>query len=131
MPRPVIACCAYPFGYGPASKLIVLARALRDRGWELVCLGTGIAYELAARSDVFAQVIEPEPAEPETRGWLDAATALLSVMDRDFATIACESGRPYFVVDSLLWMRDRVPDVLLSARRDRKSTRLNSSHVAI
>ena len=69
MPRPVIACCAYPFGYGPASKLIVLARALRDRGWELVFLGTGIAYELAARSDVFAQVIEAEPAEPETRGW--------------------------------------------------------------
>ena len=117
MPRPVIACCAYPFGYGPASKLIVLARALRDRGWELVFLGTGIAYELAARSDVFAQVIEAEPAEPETRGWLDAATALLSVMDRNFAAVACASGRPYCVVDSLLWMRDRVPDVFLSARR--------------
>jgi hypothetical protein len=117
MTRPVIACCAYPFGYGPASKLIVLARALRDRGWEPVFLGAGIARELAARSDVFAQVVTAEPDEPETRGWLDAATALLSVMDRDFAAIASESGRPYFVVDSLLWMRDRVPDVFLSARR--------------
>jgi UDP:flavonoid glycosyltransferase YjiC (YdhE family) len=117
MTRPVIACCAYPFGYGPASKLIVLARALRDRGWEPVFLGTGIAREFAARSDVFAQVVTAEPYGPETRGWLNVATALLSVMDRDFAAIACESGRPYFVVDSLLWMRDRVPDVFVSARR--------------
>ena len=117
MTRPVIACCAYPFGYGPASKLIVLARALRARGWEPVFLGTGIARELAARSDVFAQVVTAEPGDPQTRSWLDAATALLSVMDRDFAAIACESGRPYFVVDSLFWMRDRVPDVFLSARR--------------
>jgi len=115
--RPVIACCAYPFGYGPASKLIVLARALRDRGWEPVFLGTGIARELAARSDVFAQVVAAEPNEPRARRWLGAATALLSVMDRDFAAIARESGRPYCVVDSLLWMRDRVPDVFLSARR--------------
>jgi hypothetical protein len=117
MTLPVIACCAYPFGYGPASKLIALARALRNHGWEPVFLGTGIARELAARSDVFAQVVTAEPYKPETRGWLDAATALLSVMDRDFAAIACESGRPYFVVDSLLWMRDCVPDVFLSARR--------------
>lgn len=117
MTRPVIACCAYPFGYGPASKLIVLARALRDRGWEPVFLGTGIARELATRSDVFAQVVTVKPDDPETRRRLNGAAALLSVMDRDFAAIACESGRPYCVVDSLLWMRDHVPDVFLSARR--------------
>jgi hypothetical protein len=117
MTRPVVACCAYSFGYGPAAKLIVLARALRDRGWDPVFLGTGIARELAARSDVFTQVVTAEPDGAEARDWVHAATALLSVMDRDFAAIACESGRPYCVVDSLLWMRDRVPDVFRSASR--------------
>jgi hypothetical protein len=117
MTRPVIACSAYPLGYGPASKLIVLARALRDRGWEPVFLGTGIAAELAARSDVFARIVASEPEDPEVRHWLGAARVLLSVMDRDVAAAARESGHPYCVVDSLLWMRDRVPDVFLSANR--------------
>jgi hypothetical protein len=113
----VIACCAYPFGYGPTSKLIVLARALRDRGWNPVFLGTGVTRELAARSDVFGQIVTAKPYSAESRGLVGATTALLSVMDRDFAASARELGRPYFVVDSLLWMRDCVPDVFLSARR--------------
>jgi len=117
MTRPVIACSAYPFGYGPASKLIVLARALRDRGWNPVFLGTGIACELAARSDVFVRIVASDPAGPEVRRWLDTARVLLSVMDRDVAAGARDTGRPYCVVDSLLWMRDRVPEVFLSARR--------------
>ncbi len=117
MPPPIVACSAYPLGYGPAAKLIVLARALRARGWEPVFLGSGIARELAARSDVFAQVITAERDETEVRRWLRAANVLLSVMDRSIAAVARECGRPYCVVDSLLWMRDRVPDVFLAARR--------------
>jgi hypothetical protein len=38
-------------------------------------------------------------------------------MDRDIATVARECGRPYCVVDSLLWMRDRVPEVFRAAHR--------------
>lgn len=117
MPPPIVACSAYPLGYGPAAKLIVLARALRARGWEPVFLGSGIAKELAARSDVFAEVITAEGDEPEVRRRLGAARVLLSVMDRSIAAVARDCGRPYCVVDSLLWMRDRVPDVFLSAHR--------------
>ena len=117
MPPPIVACSAYPLGYGPAAKLIVLARALRARGWEPVFLGSGIARELAARSDVFADVVTAEGDCPEVRRRLGAARVLLSVMDRSIATVARDCGLPYCVVDSLLWMRDRVPDVFLSAER--------------
>jgi hypothetical protein len=114
---PIVACSAYPLGYGPAAKLIVLARALRDRGWEPVFLGSGIARELAARSDVFAEVIAADEDAGAVRRRLRAANILLSVMDRSVAAAAREDGRPYCVVDSLLWMRDRIPDVFLAADR--------------
>ena len=117
MAAPIVACSAYPLGYGPAAKLIVLARALRARGWEPVFLGSGVARELALRSDAFAQVIAVERDETEARRWLRAANVLLSVMDRSIAGLARDCGRPYCVVDSLLWMRDQVPDVFLSAER--------------
>src|SRR4029077_20400199 len=48
---------------------------------------------------------------------LGAATVLLSVMDRSVAGVARDCGRPYCVGDSLLWMRDHVPDVFRSAAR--------------
>jgi hypothetical protein len=114
---PIVACSAYPLGYGPAAKLVVLARALRARGWEPVFLGSGIARELAARSDVFAEVINADEDATAVRGRLRAAKVLLSVMDRSVAAVAREDGRPYCVVDSLLWMRDRVPEVFLAAHR--------------
>jgi hypothetical protein len=117
VPAPIVACSAYPLGYGPAAKLVVLARALRARGWEPVFLGSGIARELAARSDVFSEVIAAEGDGPEVRRRLGAANVLLSVMDRSIAAAARAAGRPYCVVDSLLWMRDHVPDVFLAAAR--------------
>ena len=117
MPRPVVACSAHPLGYGPAAKLIVLARALRARGWEPVFLGDGIARELAARSDVFADTLPAEGDEAAVRRHLGAARVLLSVMDRGVAAVARACGRPYCVVDSLLWMRADVPEVFLAADR--------------
>ncbi len=37
-------------------------------------------------------------------------------MDRDFADLARRVDKPYYVVDSLLWMRNRIPPVLAVPR---------------
>ncbi len=117
MSRRTLICCAYPFGYGPAAKLLHIARHLRDSNLRLVFLGTGIAHELASRSNLFADVIEAAPDDERARTLLRSAAGLLSLMDRDYSALAAELGRPIFVADSLLWMRDRVPDVFQQAQR--------------
>jgi hypothetical protein len=112
-----LICCAFPFGYGPAAKLLHVARGLRPLGLPLVFLGTGTAHELASRSTLFDEVVNSSPAEERTRHLVRSATGLLSLMDRDYAALAVEFGRPLFVADSLLWMRDQVPPVFCQARR--------------
>jgi hypothetical protein len=119
--RPLI-CCAYPFGYGPAAKLLHIVRAMREVSgapfeFPLVFLGTGIAHELARRCDLFDEVANFAPSDDRARDLIRSAAGLLSSMDRDYAAVAVELGRPIFVVDSLLWMRDEVPAVFRQARR--------------
>jgi hypothetical protein len=117
MMNQTIICCAYPFGYGPAAKLLHIARGLKSRGARLVFLGTGIAHELVARANLFDEVANTGPDDQHSRVLIRDGACLLSVMDRDYAGLAVEGGRPLFVVDSLLWMRDRVPAVFQHARR--------------
>ena len=38
-------------------------------------------------------------------------------MDRDYLGLAHALAKPAFVVDSLFWMRDRIPDEFRAARR--------------
>jgi hypothetical protein len=110
-----LICCAFPFGYGPAAKLLHLARDLKGHGWRLLFLGTGIALELASRSPWFDDIVQASPAE--ALPFIRSASGLLSLMDRDYAAVAVELGRPLFVVDSLLWMRDQIPEAFRHARR--------------
>jgi len=112
-----LICCAYPFGYGPAAKLLHLAQGLREQGLRLVFLGTGIGHELAARSRCFADLVQAAPDSAEARTLLLSSAGVLSLMDREYAAAAVELGRPVYVADSLLWMRHRVPPVFGQARR--------------
>ena len=105
-----------PFGYGPAAKLVSLARRLRG-SLRLVFIGEGSALELVSRSARdFEAVIGASPLAPELQRWLRDADAVLSVMDRDAGIAADRAGRPLFVVDSLLWMRAEIPEALRGAR---------------
>ncbi len=109
---------AYPMGYGPAAKAIVLATRCRDAGVESVFVGRGVAYELVARSNgVFAEVVDATADARAAPTLAREARIIVSLMDRDTARLAAEMSRPLHVVDSLLWMRDRVPDAFLGARR--------------
>ena len=106
---------ALPLGYGPAAKLVVIAGELRRLGAAPVFVGRGIAHELAARSGVFEDVVD-DPAGSRACGLLDGAAAAVSLMDREFAALALESGTPLHVVDSLLWMRADVPEEFTAGR---------------
>jgi hypothetical protein len=109
---------AFPLGYGPAAKAVVLADRCREAGLEPAFVGRGVSFELAARSrGVFAEVFEGGPGDARARSLADGARAVVSVMDRGMAQLAQERSRPLHVVDSLLWMRDQVPASLLGARR--------------
>jgi hypothetical protein len=112
-----IICCAHPFGYGPAAKLLHIARELRARGLRLTFLGSGIAHELAARSELFDETVTAAPDDKQTRALIRDSAAMLSVMDRDSSALAIDLGRPLFVTDSLLWMRDQIPPVFRQAKR--------------
>lgn len=106
-----------PFGYGPAAKLLVIARALKDRGLRLVFIGRGIALELASRTGQMFDEILCSEAPHEVQAVVGRAAAVLSVMDRELAQVATASGAPLYVVDSLLWMRDAVPPAFRGASR--------------
>src|SRR5262245_25139638 len=115
---PTLVCCAIPLGYGPAAKLAVLAESLSQRGVRLVFVGRGIALEFAARhSRLFNDVVAADsPSEVSATLWR-SADGMMSIMDREFAPATMEFGKPLFVVDSLLWMRDALPSSWHGARR--------------
>jgi hypothetical protein len=114
---PTLACCAQPFGYGPAAKLVAIAEELRRRGFRLVFVGDGVAHELAARSPAFDEVVRGRPSVDAVRSAVATSAGVLSVMDREFATLATELRRPLFLVDSLAWLRDSVPEPFRGAAR--------------
>lgn len=105
-----------PFGYGPAAKLITLAENLRET-WRLVFVGRGAALELASRDrDAFDEIVPIDSPRTVLDEALHAGSAVVSVMDRELASLARAAERPLCVVDSLLWMRPAVPEALAGAQ---------------
>jgi hypothetical protein len=107
-----------PLGYGPAAKLLTLARILRGRGLRLVLIGHGTSLELAARSEqLFDDVLHAQPGDGTREAAVRSADAVLSVMDRELAQAAAAADAPLYVIDSLLWMRDAILPAFRGARR--------------
>lgn len=117
MPAGALVCCAYPLGYGPAAKLVIVAERLRELGERPVFLGSGIAHELASRSDAFGDVVHVEPGAAHARAMIASSRAVFSMMDRDHTEIAAELDKPFFVADSLAWMREPIPPLFQRSRR--------------
>jgi hypothetical protein len=112
-----LVCCAAAIGYGPATKLVLLADALRAQGLRPVFLGSGSALEAARRSPAFVDVVDAAPDTPAARKLIAGSAGVLSSMEREHLRTAQAFGRPTFVVDSLLWMRDHVPTPFRQATR--------------
>ena len=118
MTRPTLACCAYNFGYGPAAKLLYVARRLAEAGKpRLIFIGSGISHELCSRSDLFDDVVRAEPGDEAADRVLRSSHALLSLMERDLSALALERGIHLYVADSLTWMRRHFPPTCFRARR--------------
>lgn len=98
---------AIPFGFGPVSKAVAIARAITDRmDVEWVPFGSGISLEFMQREGLGTRVIEapPSPENPEAVAaiaeGLDGAVVL---MDNGWAN-ALASRLPVFFADSLGFM---------------------------
>lgn len=116
--RPTLLCCAFPFGYGPAVKLLLIARRLRAAGVHTTFLGHGISHEMAVNcEDAFDEVIHTHPADPQVAQHIASAAGLFSMMDRDFAALAQGQDKPVYVADSLAWMREQLPAPFIAAQR--------------
>lgn len=112
-----LVCGAIPLGYGPAAKLLVIATRLKAHGLNLVFAGRGTALDLVRGSEGLFREIHPCTGPDESvRSLIRSAGGVLSVMDRDLAGLAADCGKPLYVVDSLLWMRDRTPEAFRTAR---------------
>lgn len=114
--KPLILC-AQAAGYGPAAKLLAVAERLRPAGIRPLFLATGVAHELVSRSSDLGDAVEAAPDDALARAVMRDASAVLSVMDADYARLALDLSRPLHVVDSLSWMRRPMPPEFLSARR--------------
>lgn len=110
-----VVCCARPLGYGPASKLHLIAEELRARGARTVFMGAGLAHEFALRAGVNA--VEAAADDPVGRALIASSDAVLSLMDPDSLRVAQALAKPSFAVDSLVWMRDRVPEEFIASTR--------------
>ena len=99
---------AAAFGYGPASKILAITRALQDEGAECVFYGGGIAYEFVAREEI-CDVVEVDLFSASGQGTVLKVSAgfdyALCGGEPAFATnIAAQT--PVGYVDSLTWMWD-------------------------
>ncbi len=110
-----IALCAAPFGYGPVAKALFVAQELVRRGIETWFVGYGIAAELARRTSLFTRHLECVPGDEAAVSAFRDCAAVVVVMEPEWAAMAKQSGRPFFVVDSLFWMWDEVPREFLDA----------------
>lgn len=104
---------AEAFGFGPASKLIAIAKLLRTlEGMTAVYLGHGSAYELC-RTGPFDSVIYGDPTDlrrgAEIHLQLSSAKVIFTAMEFRPLPLAKSMGVRTVVFDSLFWMWPELP----------------------
>jgi hydroxymethylcytosylglucuronate/cytosylglucuronate synthase len=111
-----LVCTAAAFGYGPAAKLLVIAKLLRQRSYSLCFVGYGTALEMA-QSFAFDEVVEcmPDDFEANIRSQADlwGADGILNVLEPAVGEVAKDLALPHFYIDSLFWMwTEPTPEVV-------------------
>jgi len=116
--KKVILCDAAPFGFGPISKLLSIAKILRKK-YSLVLLAFGPSLELAQNSGLFDKIIKCNTDNLKGIKSLESVfngkCFFLNVMNFKSLKFAKKNGVPYAVVDSLFYMWDKIPSVALNA----------------
>lgn len=123
-----IITSAFPFGYGPASKLLVMAKQLRNSGssTKVDFVGYDIALSFAQQnSQYYNQIIPFDDIEKVDPYQYDLA---ISVMNPYLVIWAYLNGVQTIYIDSLFWFwewdskRLNIADDLLDKIRDKSAT---------
>lgn len=114
-----VLCAAENFAYGPAGKLLTIARVLAARGHGMVFVGTGTALDLASKSSLFEEVVAADTEAPDFARSHErlvlGADVVLSAMDRGAVAAGADFGVPTVWVDSLFYWWEELPDPVLAA----------------
>jgi len=113
--RPKIVCDAAPFGYGPISKLVTLAKYLSE-DYDILFLSTATAYDFLSNED-FETVktnTQDKSNYSANRKIIEESDLYLNCMNRPSMALFSGLTKTAYV-DSLFHMWDRIPEYLGNA----------------
>ena len=117
--RATILVIAENFAFGPVGILLTIAPSLKKKGYRLIFLGYGTAYQLARREACFDEIHLIDTSSDDfikKASWLfQKADAVLSVDDRPTIQLAKKLHKPTIWIDMLLYYWDTLPSFLWSA----------------
>ena len=118
-----LAFIATSFGFGPVSKAVSIASAVRDRygsASQLTFFGGGIAHEFAEMSKVFDRIVcddvDDNERWPILQRELSSYDCVISVLNFHALSVWSEALPPLVIVDSLAWLWPQLPDHMERAR---------------
>jgi hypothetical protein len=120
MTRRTILLQAAPFCFGPISTLLNVVRALVRPGYRLIVIEEGPTRDLIRRSRLPLERVAlttAPPFSPELGELIDRVDLVVSNTDPIFAAACMARGAKVIVVDTLFWMWDHIPPILLEAER--------------
>jgi len=116
---PSLAFCATSFGFGPVSKAVAIARAIRETAprSRLVFFGSDVAEIYARSSDVFDEVrsLDTDAAPDGLAREVAQYDGLINSLSFDVLECWTDASPPQFFVDSLAWMWPTVSSSLAHA----------------
>jgi hypothetical protein len=111
---------AAPFCFGPISTLLNVIQGLVRPNYRLIIIEEGPTRDLIRRSGLPLERVAlttAPPFSPELGELIDQADLVVSNTDPVFAAACMERGAKVIVVDTLFWMWDHIPPILLEAER--------------
>lgn len=134
-----LAFCCTSFGFGPVSKTVAVAQAVRRLrpSASLVFAGADISLGYAASAGAFDELltVDPDSSPAACLSALQGADGLVNCLSFDVLEQAAHSADspPQFFVDSLGWMWTSPPEAIAHADRylvqdyllDTRSTKAN------
>jgi hypothetical protein len=109
---------AAPFCFGPVSTTLNVMHELAGSGHRLIMVDEGPTGQLIRRSGLPIEGVAlatTPPFLPELGRLIDQADLVVSNTDPIFAAACMERGAPVAVIDTLFWMWDHVPPILMQA----------------
>ena len=121
--RRALSFVSTAFGFGPVSKAVTVARAIRTRdpNVDLHYFGDDIDRDFASAAEVFDRVWRVGVDDPEQLRalipHLSSYEAVVSVLNLDLVRLWPADAPPLYLIDSLAWMWQEIPPGIERVRR--------------